>query len=1602
MLFDTELARENWRTKYKYADESPLDTFKRVARGLAEVEKREYGASDEEVEQWYEEFLHTLVNLRPVDDSDDLGEIPDEETVELSDGLYVAEGLYCTPGGRITANIGTDFDEATLWNCFRGDQSFMTRNGLRTFEEVEGSSVEVLTEEGWIESDIESFGQQEFQKVTLRPAKWMNPSDDKSSYFWPLNSNYRREYVCTSDHRWVLEDGTVTEDLSVGDTVASQVNQIDEEKIDLDHDPYREAFVHGLMYGDGYINSEHPDGSVTFGIRLCGEKAEYEDLFSNVTYPDSYDGDPFCSIKKSTKSYKRLPCGTDPVYLRGFIDGWSAADAHAFDHGSIEVGTQDEDAVEWLEEAASYAGYHVIGHRVDSDMETNYGQRSAPFHRLMISEEEHAWKVESIEMADHGKAYCAVVPEINAFTLEGGVYTGNCFVSAPVSDGEVEYDREIPVDGVDSFESLIEAEQTPDNLTNIFLSLLRASETLKSEGGYGVNFGFIRPRGTLIEGVGIRHPGVVSYMEMWDKMSEVIVKGDQDGYEDELTNYLEPETEDRLEKEMPRKGAMLAAMPVWHPDIEEFVRAKQESGRLTKFNISVLVDDDFMEAVENGEKYDLTFNGKVYKRIDARELYDLIMESTYRRAEPGILYFDNMNRNNPLLYMGPCSATNPCVTGDTWVQTNEGPRQVEDLHEREFEALVDGDSYSSVSEGFWKTGRKKVYEVKTSKGYSVKATSDHPFRFVREKSDPECDEWVDLENIEEGGSIRLSNQRGSSGWEGPGSRSEGWLIGFLVGDGTFHEKRQKVRSCLDFWDKDCSDLTEKARHFLDNADIKVDYETGEGKERERWHSEDLADLARQFGITMEEKVRVPEEIHQASSDFQRGFLRGLFDADGSVQVRDRENPSPVVKLSQSDKPFLLEIQKILLRFGVVSTLYKRREAQSRMLPDADGGRKSYHCKAQYALYITKDNLFEYDEKIGFSSDFKSGRLKDRLKDYTRGPKREVFSDQVVSVEEVGVEDVYDVTIEDVHEFDADGIRVSNCGEVPGSSFMDGTYEGKDYIQPYLEDYGEDDHFLGFTTVCLLGSVNLTQFVNEDRTFDWDLYEEKVETFARMMDNVNDIDRAPLPLYDWAIEKIRQYGMGINGLGSTLYMLGKSYGSEDGLEFTEKVNRIKDERTMEVSAELAAERGPFPMWSEDYLETPYFQDHCPVSEDIKEKARENGLRNAKRLTNPPLGNSSVICDNVSNGIEPIFNESYERTVIADAWPEGMNQDNVREILDEVEVGDATAWRGEYKGQTWYYEPQNRGLCFIETVYDYGYKWVKEHYPEDIENDEDYLVTTQNLDIGDHVRMQSVVQKWCDQSVSKTSNIPHDYPFEDFKDLYMDAWKHGLVGFTTFREGTMETVLETGDDEEEEGSDASEFDSLLDLYRYHECIPEDAPLTDEGVVIRDIDLPDEFENGPTEIVRADGNKYYCHLSYLPEDGDWPIAFWVHSNSLEDKEYVSLNRAVKEVVKLLVDKGVDFDLVYAQQEKISDDPHHVRLGKIISMALRHNIDLVEVIASIEDIEGDYVASTLTAVRKFLKGRVKDGTEVIGACDRCGSDEVVFESGCDKCLDCGYSACG
>lgn len=319
--------------------------------------------------------------------------------------------------------------------------------------------------------------------------------------------------------------------------------------------------------------------------------------------------------------------------------------------------------------------------------------------------------------------------------------------------------------------------------------------------------------------------------------------------------------------------------------------------------------------------------------------------------------------------------------------------------------------------------------------------------------------------------------------------------------------------------------------------------------------------------------------------------------------------------------------------------------------------------------------------------------------------------------------------------------------------------------------------------CLLGSVNLTKFVREPFTdnahFDWHEFGDVVSVFTRMLDNVVEINGLPLDKQRHEIEYKRRHGMGYLGLGSTLAMLRMKYGEPEALEFTERVTREMALAGWREGVALAREKGPAPIMVDNFTVTPemlrkrpemerdgyktgdlvkgrvlharysrYMRQVAEVDPKLVDEIAEVGARFTHHSSIAPTGTISLsLANNASNGIEPSFAHQYYRNVIREG----------RKSKEKIQVNS------------------------MEML---AYKYYVNDKAEPFSDDPDkrlpdYFVTAEDVSPKQHVDIQAAAQKWIDSSISKTANVPTDYKFEDFKDIYLYAYESGLKGCTTFR-------------------------------------------------------------------------------------------------------------------------------------------------------------------------------------------------------------------------------
>lgn len=360
--------------------------------------------------------------------------------------------------------------------------------------------------------------------------------------------------------------------------------------------------------------------------------------------------------------------------------------------------------------------------------------------------------------------------------------------------------------------------------------------------------------------------------------------------------------------------------------------------------------------------------------------------------------------------------SNPCVTGDTRVMTSQGMIQIQDLVGQQANLILDSrfgvEGYGEMPKA-WKTGHKEIFHLQTKEGFSLRLTEDH--RVMTSRG------WVHARDLTSGDQVHIMNQGGSWGSERPHDREIGMLSGWLAGDGSLVD--DKVPR-LYFYDQDreLTSLMVDAAEKVTGSRPSVSY-----YQDHREHFQH-APLREYLGQLCEDKFRVPEFVWRGSKAVQSAYISALFTADGSVQGTQEKGFS--VRLHQTHLGLLQDVQQLLLNFGIFSKIYQgRMPAGNRWLPDGKGGHALYACAESHELVISKSNLFTYAEEIGFLRSDKTEKLNAVLDSYSRGPYAEKFLARVVSVESVGMEDVYDLTENKTHSFGANGIVVHNCHEI---------------------------------------------------------------------------------------------------------------------------------------------------------------------------------------------------------------------------------------------------------------------------------------------------------------------------------------------------------------------------------------------------------------------------------------------------------------------------------------------------------------------------------------------------------------------------------------------
>ncbi|MBY6118123.1 adenosylcobalamin-dependent ribonucleoside-diphosphate reductase [Mameliella alba] len=485
--------------------------------------------------------------------------------------------------------------------------------------------------------------------------------------------------------------------------------------------------------------------------------------------------------------------------------------------------------------------------------------------------------------------------------------------------------------------------------------------------------------------------------------------------------------------------------------------------------------------------------------------------------------------------------------------------------------------------------------------------------------------------------------------------------------------------------------------------------------------------------------------------------------------------------------------------------------------------------------------------------------------------------------------------------------------------------------------------------CLLGSVNLARLVNDPFTGDAHLDEQALDklvaTAVRMMDNV--VDASRFPLEEQAREALnkRRIGLGVTGLADALLMVRLRYGTEEAARQTERwLHRIARAAYL-ASVQLAKEKGAFPLFDADaYLDSGTMRG---MDEDVRAAIREHGIRNALVTSIAPTGTISLYAGNVSSGIEPVFAYAYTRKVL-----------------------------------------QKDGTRTEEEVVDYAVQMYRETFGTDAALPE-YFVNAQTLAPLDHVRMQASAQKWVDSSISKTINCPEDISFEDFKDVYLQAYETGCKGCTTYRPndvtGSVLSVSEVEDVAPGEAPDQVRGEGAQGAEVVYMSEPLDRPQTLEGATYK-LKWPDSE------------HAIYLTINDIIVGGRRrPFEVFINSKNMEHFAWtVALTRMISAVFR----RGGDVSFVVEELKAVFDPRGGAWVqGKYIPSILAAIGGVIErhmIATGFLEGEGMGLKSDPTA-------QVVNLDQPRGpACPNCGQYDMRMVEGCMTCASCGHSKCG
>jgi len=875
-------------------------------------------------------------------------------------------------------------------------------------------------------------------------------------------------------------------------------------------------------------------------------------------------------------------------------------------------------------------------------------------------------------------------------------------------------------------------EDSMDSITEMWRTV---ATIYKDGGGAGIPITRLRERNAPISSGG-RASGPLSYLRVVQEIAEQVKSGGKS-----------------------RRAANLISAMFNHPDCKDIILAKDNTGsKFTSMNISVCVTDAFMDAVLGDGDAQIPYQSPIGERsayagktFDGKELWKIILSKAWECGDPGLLFYDRMNIDNPDPAYGDIISTNPCVTADSRLLTVWGYKRIIDLYRSGKDLVVVQDIRQSGDEDkkyfkavpvFMTSKEADVWLVRTKAGYELKATRWHDFYTNRGK--------IKLADMNVGDKVWIY----SGGIDLPEGTDEdyakGFILGFFIADGYMNDS--KAGFCIRT--KSEKILLEQLllsyiRKYIDeNAKWVEKEDSKKGVVKKILASEKLKEFVESCGVFEETRYSIPEVVWSGTKRMVAAFIVGYFAGKGTVS---KEKQSLCLQIFSPHESFLKDLQVLLTYFGIFS----RRCARKKIVKPVLNGVIE---KTTHVLKIEDDiDINNFLENIGVPY----SRYYDEITEYLDGlptvtNERE---DTVVAIEYVGREPVFDTTEFVNHALVFNGICTGNCGEVSGPDWF----------------------------VCNLGHINLVKVLTEDYEINWKLFDYYIKYGVLALNRILQKTAYPHKNFKYLMEGLAPIGLGLIGYADVLILKEIPYDSDEAIELFRKICSFLTYRAYHYSMYFAQEKDysnnpllkPLKFSSRHNMEDILGRLYYSKIEEFKEIVGDTyydwkkGIANSLVTCIAPTGSTALSCG-ASYSFVPHFSLCWKKhTSSGDTW-------------------------------TVYPEPlkiicERYGVDFNEKLLEKIYNnkgradGLKE-FPRKVQN---VLKTELELDWKRKMEMHAVGQDNICMGISYTYNLPNDATPKDVEEIFVAAYHHKLKGVTVFRDGCLNMApVDFGKDTEKE--------------------------------------------------------------------------------------------------------------------------------------------------------------------------------------------------------------